>query len=178
MVQIDFAIFAVLSISFDACSAICAWICSNDFVATDLSRFQNFLRFRGGGFKKDWICLDRALKELSKDTREAYESGLVWCLGFWAPFWRPKLPICCTDRQNLRNFNSCLVASMFDWIGRRRSWSFANLIFNGVLNASGVAVWMCTNRVFKKLLLPRDGRDAFLLGVLGVAAVCVLCCFW
>ena len=26
-------------------------------------------------------------------TREANESGLVWCLAFWPPFWEPKPPI-------------------------------------------------------------------------------------
>ena len=28
---------------------------------------------------------------IEESTREANESGLVWCLGFWLPFWGPKL---------------------------------------------------------------------------------------
>ena len=65
-----------------------------------------------------------------RGTREANESGLVWCLGFWPPFWGPKLPICCaglagrvwqSDGRAAEPVcsNRCLLASAFDWIGRQ-----------------------------------------------------------
>ena len=60
----------------------------------------------------------------------------------WPPWCWPTLPICCAGLAGRVGqsdghaaepaySNGCLLASMFGWIGRRRSWWFANLIFSG-----------------------------------------------
>ena len=124
----------------------------------------------GGQVRIEWPLLFRAGAAQGRPMKAGWFEALVFdphfggqnCLSV-AQALQAELVNLMAMRQNLRiQIGVCWLQCLI----RRRSWWFANLIFSGVCrrwrlfywfplrkpNACGVAVGMCTDRGFKKLL--------------------------